>query len=375
MIEAVLDLSAEKIAGPRHQGIERPGEVHWYGTQPGSVRLSDRKLRVDRPRLRKKGHGDNGELDIPAYQAMQGGAIGQRLLQIVLSGVSTRDYEAVLPEMAETAGVSKSAVSRELIEASGEELRRLCERRFDAVDLPVIYIDGVRQGEHLVVVALGVDASGNKHVLGLREGATENTVVVRGLLEDLVTRGVKPDRKRLFVVDGARALRNAIDEVYGIGNLVQRCRNHKVENVTEHLPKELKPTVKAAMKAAYRLDADEGIKRLRKQAEWLAKESPSAAASLEEGLEETFTVNRLGLPASLRRCLGTTNLIENPNSGIRRKTGRVTRWRDGEMVLRWTASALLASEKKFRKVMGYEHLWMLEAALTGTALDSKKGFG
>ena len=371
-LEAVVELSAQKIAGPRQQGKEKKSGLVWHGSQEGSVGLADRRLRIRKVRLRKKEGAQSAEVPIPAYETLKEGRMARHLMDVLLRGISTRDYVNVIPTMAETTGVSRSSVSREVAEAMGEELRRLCERRFDDVDLLAIYVDGVRQGDHVVVVALGVDSEGKKHVLGVREGATENAEVVKGLLEDLVARGVNPGRKRLWVIDGSKALRKAIDEVYGEGNAVQRCRTHKVRNVMEHLPKELQEPVGAAMRAAYKLGAEEGIQRLKKQAEWLEKEHPSAAASLREGLDESFTVNRLGLPGKLRRCLSSTNVIENPNSGLRRKTGRVSRWRDGEMVLRWTASSLLACEKGFRRIMGHRDLWMLDAALRGEALDRKE---
>jgi putative transposase len=363
-LEAVLQLSATTVAGPPHQGKPAGGEIRRHGSQKGVVCLSTQRVSVDKPRLRRKGGGPGAEVPVPAYEAMQNdGALSQKLCGILMRGVSTRHYAAVIPEMAETCGVSKSAVSREFIEASAEKLKELSERRFDAVNLLIIYIDGIRFGNYHVIAAIGVDADGHKHVLGLREGATENAVVVKALLEDLVERGVKPERRRLFVIDGSKALRQAIDAVFGADNPVQRCRNHKVENVMGHLPEPLKEQVKATMKAAYRLGADEGIKRLKLQAEWLQNEYPSAAASLREGLEETFTINRLGLTPSLRRCLATTNLIESPGAGVRLRTGRVTNWKSGSMVLRWAATAYLETEQKFRKLMGYRDLWMLQAVL------------
>lgn len=362
-IEAVLTLSARQVAGSKHPGQEK-GEIRWHGQQPGLVPLSDRKLRVSKPRLRRKGKGKDREVEIPVYEALQSNSrLGSRLLDILMRGVSTRNYKEVLPAMAESVGMSKSAVSREFQEVSEEALKELCERRFEEKDILVIYLDGLIFGGHHVLVALGVDVQGNKHVLGLTEGGSENAVVAKGLLEDLVARGVKPGRRRLFVIDGSKALRSAIDAVYGKENPVQRCRNHKVRNVLGYLPEHLKDQVGAAMKAAYRLEADQGMTQLEKQAQWLDTQHPDAAASLREGLAESFTVNRLGLPASLRRGLGTTNVIESPNGTVRQKIGRVKRWRDGAMVLRWTASALLASEKTFRRLMGCQQLWMLEACL------------
>jgi putative transposase len=362
-IEAVLRLSAQGVAGPPQPG-KKGGAVGWHGREEGTVCLRERKLRVKRPRLRKKGQGAGGEVPLPAYEALRAeGKLGSRMLEILLRGVSTRQYGAVLPEMAETVGVSKSSVSRQAIEASEEELRKLCERRLEGLELLVLYVDGVRFGDHQVLVAVGVDEQGQKHVLGLAEGASENQAVVKGLLEGLVQRGLKSDGKYLFVIDGSKALRTAIEAVFGGEQPVQRCRNHKVENVSGYLPEELKDQVKAVMRAAFRLPAKEGMARREKQAEWLEREYPSAAASLREGLSEMFTVNRLGLSPSLSRCLVSTNVIESPHSGVRLRTRRVCRWRDGQMVLRWAASALLMTEQHFRKIMGYRELWMLKAAL------------
>jgi len=362
-VEAVLRLSAERIAGAPHPG-KKGGAIGWHGREEGTVCLKERKLRVKRPRLRRKGQGEDGEVPLPAYEAMRREEkLGGRMLEILLRGVSTRQYRAVLPEMAETVGVSRSSVSREAIEASEEELKRLCERRLDELELLILYLDGVIFGEHHVLVAVGVDGEGHKHVLGIAEGASENQAVAKGLLEDLVRRGFVTDRKYLFVIDGSKALRAAIDAVFGAENPVQRCRQHKIENVMGYLPEHLKDQTKAAMRSAFRLPAREGMARLEKQAEWLEREYPSAAASLREGLAEMFTVNRLGLSPSLSRCLVSTNVIESPHSGVRLRTRKVCRWRDGKMVLRWAAAALLMTEQNFRKIMGYRDLWMLKAAL------------
>jgi putative transposase len=372
-IEAILRLSAEGVAGPPHPG-KKGGAIGWHGREQGTVCLKELKLRVERPRLRKKGEGEDGEVPIPAYEAMRkDDALGNRMLEILLRGVSTRQYRAVLPEMAETVGVSRSSVSRQALEASEEELRRLCERRLDELDLLILYLDGVIFGEHHVLVAVGVDEKGKKHVLGMAEGASENQAVAKGLLEDLVRRGLKTDRKYLFVIDGSKALRAAIDAVFGAKQPVQRCRHHKLENVMGYLPEHLKDQTKAVMRSAFRLPAREGMARLEKQAEWLEREYPSAAASLREGLAEMFTVNRLGLSPSLSRCLVSTNVIESPHSGVRLRTRKVCRWRDGKMVLRWAAAALLMTEQNFRRIMGYRDLWMLKAALdeNQTALKKK----
>ena len=362
-IEAVLTLSAQQVAGPKHPG-KAGGDITWYGRQKTTVPLAERKLRVEKPRLRRKGKGADKEVPIPAYEAMLDNApIGRRMLEILMSGLSTRKYKDVLPMMAETVGVSKSAVSRQSIKASEQTLKELSERRFDDKDILIVYLDGIRFGAIHVIVALGVDTEGHKHVLGLREGSSENATVVTDLLTDIVTRGLDPKRRRLFIIDGSKALRAAIDEVFGDKNPIQRCRNHKIRNVLDYLPKDRQKDTRSAMKAAFQLPADRGVAKLKKLAQWLEHEYPSAATSLLEGLDEMFTINRLDLPGTLRRCLGTTNIIESPNAGIRQRTGRVTRWRDGQMALRWTAAALLSMEKRMRRIMGYQQLWILEAHL------------
>jgi putative transposase len=359
-IEAVLRLSAQEVAGPKHPG-KAQGPVRWHGQQSGVVALSNRKLQVSKPRLR---HKEQGEIEVPAYQALQTNSrLGARMLDILLRGVSTRQYEQVLPEMAQTVGVSKSSVSREAIVASAQVLKDLAERRFDDQDILLIYLDGLRFGRHHVLAAVGVDSQGNKRVLGLREGASENAVVVKSLLEDLVARGIRPGRRRLFVIDGSKALRQAIEAVYGSNNPVQRCRRHKERNVLGHLPKPEQTRLRQVMKAAWRLPASQGEARLEKEAQALTKDHPSAAASLREGLAEMFTVNRLGLPAPLSRGLCSTNAIESSFSGTRNKTHRVTHWQDGSMVLRWAAAGLVATEQKFRKLQGHKLLWMLKAYL------------
>ena len=372
-IQAVLQLSAmEAAGGPPQQGKRRSSEVVFYGRQPGQVFLQDRKLEVDRPRLRTKGPR-NREVEVPAYAAMQNQEqMGSRMLEILMRGVSTRNYKEVIPAMAETAGVSKSAVSRRVVEASEAEVEALLNRRFDGLKLLVIYIDGLIFGDYTMIGAVGVDVEGNKHVLGIREGATENSTVITELLEDIVSRGVDPKRKMLFVIDGSKALRAAINAVFGAQQPVQRCRAHKLRNVLDYLPKDQRAQVKSVLRAAWKLGPKEGMARVKKLAAWLDNSYPSAAASLIEGLEECFTINRLDLPPSLHRCLATTNIIESPHAGVRIQTRRVTHWQNGKMVLRWMASAFIRTEKRFNKIMGHRDLWALEAILNPSATASQK---
>jgi putative transposase len=365
-VEAVLELSAMQVAGPPQQGKTRHTDIVWHGTQPGRVALKERQLRVNKPRLRKKGRGANKEIPIPAYQAMQQDAhTGERMLEILLNGVSTRRYRRVIPEMADTVGVSRSTVSRETIEASEAALKRLLDRRFDDVELLIIYIDGMHFGNQCVLAAVGVDLQGRKHVLALREGATENAEAAKDLLEHLVEHGVDPTRRRLFIIDGSKALRTAINAVFGAETPVQRCRNHKLRNVLGRLPREQQAQTASLMRAAWKLNQKDGMAKFRQIAGWLERDYPDAAAALLEGLEECFTINRLDIPRSLHRCLATSNIVDNPHSGVRHRTRRVCRWRPG-MPARWSAAAFLEGEKSFRKIMGYRDLWALKAILDGS---------
>jgi putative transposase len=371
-IEAVLLMSAAQLAGPKQQGKKSDRDVVYHGSQKGRVPLKERELRVDKPRLRRKDPkpGEPGEVEIPAYKAIrEHGGLADRMLQILIAGVSTRRYEQVIPEMAETVGVSKSQVSRETIEAGERLLKDLAERDFSKLDILAIWIDGVQLGSYHVICAVGVDAGGHKHVLGLREGATENAVVASALLADLVARGLDPKRRRLFVIDGSKALRKAIDEVFGDGTPVQRCRNHKLRNVLGHLPEAQHDQAKSTLKAAFKLDMKGGTAKIEQYAMWLEREWPAAAGSLREGLSELFTINRLGLPSELRRCLGTTNIIDNGHSALRDRVRRVKNWQSGSMALRWTAVAFDAIARGFRRIMGYRHLWMLKAALDEPSKD------
>jgi putative transposase len=360
-LEQILILSAEQVGGPRTPG-KASGDIRYHGSQSGRVQLADRKVKVKRPRLR---HKIEGEVKIPAYEKLrQDRGLGQHVLGALLRGISTREYQEVLPQMAATVGVSRSAISRKAIDASVEQLQQLQERRWEDVEILVMYIDGQRFANHHILSAVGVDGQGQKHILGIEPGATENAASVKRLLTRLRDQGLPTDRKYLFVIDGAKALRAAIDEVFGVEQPVQRCRNHKVRNVLGELPKEQHGQALNLMRAAWKAkSAEEGEKRLEQLARFLEREYESAARSLREGLKEMFTLQRLQIPECLHKCLATTNVIESPQSGVDRRTHNVTRWRDADMVQRWVASAWLLTEKHFRRIDGHVNLWALASIL------------
>ncbi len=280
LIETILSMSAEQIAGPKSPG-KASGEVRWHGRQLGRVKLADRQLRVERPRLRRKGGGEEA---VPAYEALRKSEkTGEEMFEALLKGVSTRNYREVIPEMANSAGVSKSQVSREAAEQGARRLEELLARRWEEVEILVIYLDGMRFGSHHVISAVGVDIEGRKHVLGIQLGATENAAAVKDLLTRLRQQGLRTDQRYLFVIDGAKALRAGIEEVFGSNQLVQRCRTHKLRNVAERLPKGdkmLANQVRSLMRAAWRLpQAEEGIVRIKKLAGMIECDHPAAAAS------------------------------------------------------------------------------------------------
>ena len=377
MLEQILVLSAEQVAGARTPGRAK-GDIRYHGSQAGCVQLADRKMKVKRPRLR---HKTEGEVKVPAYEMLrEDRGLGQHMLGALLRGVSTREYQEVLPQMAQTVGVSRSAISRKAVEASAEQLQQLQERRWENVEIVVIYIDGQRFGEYHILSAVGVDVEGKKHIMGIEPGATENAASVKRLLTHLRDQGLPTDRKYLFVIDGAKALRSAIEEVFGVPACsspgfgshqpVQRCRNHKVRNVLDELPKEQHGQPLNLMRAAWRVKtAEEGEKRLEQLARFLERDYESAARSLREGMKEMFTLQRLKIPESLHKCLATTNIIESPQGGVERRTHNVTRWRDADMVQRWVASAWVLTEKHFRRIDGHADLWAL-AAILGREIKS-----
>ena len=377
-IEGLLELSARELAGEPHPGRKAAapqtpsaacGPVRRHGHQNGVVVLGKSKLRVKRPRLRTvpDAAGRTVEVEPPAYAALKHDPrLAGRVMAVALGGgVSTRKYHQTLDQTAQAVGISKSQVSRELKKAMKAALEQVQARVIPGAEILAVYIDGFVVGSTHVIGAIGVKKDGTKMVLGVREGASENLTVVTALLVDLRDRGLTADVPRLFILDGGKALRSAVDGVYGDHAVVQRCRNHKVRNVLDHLPDKQRAHAKLVLRAAFNLeDAPKGIERLRQYATDLERSGwTSAAGSLREGLEELFTVQALGLPRELRRCLATTNLLDAAHSGTRGLLRRVSRWREGAMAERWVAAAMVETEKHFKKVHGYKQLWMLEANL------------
>ena len=288
-------------------------------------------------------------------------------------GVSTRRYAGSLedvPDGTTTSGTSRSAVSRRFVAATQKQMGMWLGRDLTEVDLTVLMIDGVHVDEHVLLVALALDSDGKKHVLGIREGATENSSACTALLANLRERGLRTDRTTLVVLDGAKALAKAAREVFGVRALIQRCQAHKARNILDHLPEDMRPSVREAIRQAYGAgDAARAKRLLGNLARRLRDDHPSAAESVEEGLDETLTVLRLGLPRNLQRVLSTTNAIENLIGSVRSLGRRVKRWRDGRMILRWTVAAVADAATRFRRVADARP-GMLKLVVALRALDA-----
>jgi len=353
-LEKLLEEERTEICGPRYRHLtDRRGTR--AGHAPGELVMGGRRVRVRRPRARAA--DGSRELRLPIWEQFASeDPLAADAVEKMVIGVSTRKYERALDPIDEsvvTRGTSRSSVSRRFVAATTRQLGEWLGRRLEQIDLAAIFIDGLVFGEHVVLIALGVDVEGRKHVLGLHEGATENAEACGALLDDIIDRGVRADRSLLFVVDGAKALVKAIRTRFGRRALIQRCQVHKARNVKEHLPKELQPSVAATLRQAYNSTKFERAKnQLENLARRLDDEHPSAAASIREGLADTLTVIRIGLSSTFGRTFATTNPIETLNSGTRWTCRNVKRWRGGRMVERWACAAVCEASKRFRRVKG-----------------------
>ena len=363
-VEHLTGLAGLKIiraVGPRHQPDPASSCLRW-GQQSGYVVFAGQKVAVQRPRVRTR---QGQEVQLDSYARLQHDGRRQRAVREgIVAGLTSRNYHRAVDSVLSGYGIEKSSVSRQFVQASAAQLKKLYEKRLEELDLVAILIDGIHLGKQVLVVALGIESSGKKQVLGLWQGATENTTVVKELLEDLVARGLAPERRYLFVIDGAKALRAGIERVFGGRAEVQRCQIHKRRNVKEHLPKSAQGDTDRRIRNAYAMTGyAEAKAELGKIFRQLERINPRAAHSLEEGLEETLTVHRLGVGTLLRQTLASSNPIESCLSTVERVARNVKRWRAGDHALRWTATGLLEAEKKFRKVKGFRELGILQRKL------------
>jgi transposase-like protein len=366
VMQALMDADVTALAGPKGRH-DRARTAVRHGRERGSVTLGGRRVAVTRPRVRAA--DGSGELSVPSYELFTSTEVlGTMALEKMLAGLSTRRYavglEPVGQQVSETSSAtSKSAVSRRFVAMTETALAELLSQDLCGLDLVALMIDGVHFAESCCVVALGIGIDGVKHPLALVEGSTENATLVTDLLVDLRGRGLDVTRPMLVGIDGSKALRKAVVDVLD-HPVIQRCQLHKIRNVKDHLPQRLRSSVGRRMTDAYHagsaLEAEAALLALAKE---LDRTQPGAAGSLREGLHETLTVLRLGVPPTLARTLRSTNAIESMISVCREHAANVKRWRDGQMALRWCAAGMIEAGKQFRRVNGHLHLPTLRAAL------------
>jgi putative transposase len=370
-VEALAEMMEQDAAaacGKRHERGEQR-KAHRWGRTRGKIGFHGGKVEVERPRVRGL---DGGEYVLPSWESAVGeDLLGKWAMNQMLINVSTRRFKRSvrLPEgdvpASEGAGLSKSATSRRFVALSAARMKEWMESRLDNLDLLVIQIDGIHMDEDmLLVAALGVDGKGDKHPLGIVEGATENATTVQALIDNLIERGLDPGVPRLFIIDGSKALSKAIRRTFGRNTAIQRCQIHKARNILERLPKSMHASVRSVLRQAWEMDdATKAEKLLRNLARRLEADWKGVSASILEGLDEMLTVTRLGLPRELRRSLACTNIIENVMGTVRRVCRNVKYWRSPSMAMRWTAAAMMEANKGFRRLKAYKQLPALRAAL------------
>jgi transposase-like protein len=364
VLGAMMEHDRTALCGlPWKPDEQRPGRRS--GSTESPVTLGGRRIAIRRPRVRSI---DGEELGLPSFEAAADrDPLDHHTLEAVAAGVSTRRYARTLDRLSPTEterSTSKSAVSRRFVALTEQKLSEWLSQPLDELDLKIVMVDGIHFRDHCILVALGVDSDGKKHPLGIREGNTENAAVAKALLADLVERGLPTDRALVFVIDGSKALRQAIEKTFGDFALIQRCPVHKRRNILGHLPQTARPSIKRALDEAWNATDPKRAKRLLENlARSLEQSHPGAAASLREGLEDTLTLLRLGVKGTLLESLRSTNAIESLNDKIATYTRRVKRWQGGKMMLRWVGAAILDARKGFRGVRGLKDMSTLVDAL------------
>jgi transposase-like protein len=365
-MQALFEAEIAELCGPRYiRGDAETSLASRWGSQRGVVTMGGQKVAIAKPRVRQGAK----EVRLRTYEELTDeDPLNERALEQMVIGVSTRKYARSLETPApvlERSGVSKSAVSRRFVAMTQAQLESALSEALSDREWVALLLDGIEFAGHVVVIAMGIDSTGKKHVLGLREGSTENATLCREMLSGIVARGVPADRSVLVVIDGGKGLRKAVTQVFGQYALVQRCQVHKRRNVLDQLPQELRPQAKSVMEQAYAAGTSGAAakKQLDNLARILKEKHPGASASLLEGLEETLTIKHLGLSEALMRSLATTNGIENLNGTIRHVSKRVKRWNGGTMVLRWVATGVFEASRGLRRLRGHKDMPALVACL------------
>jgi putative transposase len=357
VMQQMLTAELVGIVGDKHAklGTDRVG--NWHGTTTGQVVLGARKVSVERPRGR---YIDGGEIELDTWATFANeDLLRQVVVERMLAGVATRRHVEVAEPVGSVAGtaVSKSAVSRRFVAATEAAMKEMLAADLSGLDTAVLMIDGLNVAGEMIVVALVICADGTKVPVGLQLGDTENAVVVKDLLADLVDRGLRFEHGILAVLDGSKALRKGVAKVFGAKALVQRCTLHKRRNVIGYLPEARRKAIDNRLAGIFaNADAAAGLRDAKRLAAQLKADHPDAAGSLLEGLEEMFTVTRLGVTGALRRSLTNTNCIESMISTVRVVTGRVKKWEDGEMKKRWIATGMIEAQRSFRRIRGHTQM-------------------
>lgn len=370
VMQTVMELEIAQVVGEkgRHHTGRR---YHRWGRNPGSVVLEAAKRTTPVPRAVEV--GTHTTYPLQSYRWFrQPGQLVKQAYQDLIRGISTRRYQDGVTRFVAGYGTSAATVSRRMVQATAHTVKKLLERPLQDLAIAVLMIDGLRVGDQTVVVALGIDTAGSKHVLGLWQGSTENARVAKSLLEELVSRGLQTDRPLLVVIDGARALRRAVLDVLGAATPVQRCTVHKKRNVLDALPQRYHRQVSIRMTRAYRMaSAADARQELEQLAGYLETLNPSAAKSLREGMDETLTLHRLGIPELLRYSLQSTNAVESVMAVVRQRIRNVKRWPDGgrrspkaDQIQRWIGAGLYEAQQNFRRIKGYRLMNILVEALT-----------
>jgi transposase-like protein len=369
IMRTLLEEEVERLAGEKHKHNPDRQGLRW-GKEESHVVFGGRKIAVARPRVRSLA---GKEIPLERFRLFQAGSrMEEAVARQVIAGVSMRDYEGAVNGVVDGYGIRRSSVSRHWKAVSQERLTEFMERPLGGLNLVAVLIDGIEFKEALLVAALGVDATGKKYVLGIWQGTTENAELSKGLLQDLVRRGLRTDERHLFVLDGSKALAKAVRQVFGDKAEIQRCHVHKERNVLDHLPGSRQRTVRMRLRAAWNMkDHEEARSELLRLTRYLKDLNPSAAKSLEEGLDETLTLHRLAVPESLRRSLRTTNAIESCFSSTRKYCRNVKHWRAGNMTLRWAGTMMIEAERRFRRLKGFGSMPRLLVTL-GRNVDSER---
>ncbi|HEY8630982.1 MAG TPA: IS256 family transposase [Gaiellaceae bacterium] len=372
VVHELMELEVDEVVGPKSKH-NRDRLAKRHGHEDGSMTLGGRRVKVRRPRIRSA--DDEHELPVSSYEYFaERDPLTRAVMDRMLAGVSTRKFAGVGEPVGSgvevsSSSTSKTSVSDMFIERTRTALSDLMSRRLEDVRLAVMMLDGIEIADRTHVVALGITTEGVKIPLGLWEGSTENATLARALLADLVDRGLDPEQAILFVIDGGKALRRAIKDVFGVNALVHRCHRHKERNVTDLLPERDRPTVRARMRAAWALsDPELARQRLELLASELERSWPDAAGSLREGMADTLTLMRLGITGQLARTMSSTNPCESMIEIVRHTQRNVKRWQDGDMRKRWTAAGMLIAEQQFRRIIGYRDLAKLVIAIERHAI-------